>query len=363
MYTNGVKTHTLQLLFVAILLAGLSIVSFFIFSPFLIPVVLGIIFAIVLYPLYLRSMKYFGKHESFVALIMVIVSAVFLVVPLVLIGLQILTDASDLYISLVQGGGKESSVAYAIQKFGTQINPLVPGAQMFFFQLSQNLTVYVQNLLTWIIDNIGAALTGVSSILLYFFIFFVSLYYFLKDGLHLKQALMELSPLETIDEERIFKRFSLAVNSVIKGNFATALLHGITATIGFSLFGVHSAVLWGTVAAFASLIPPLSAAIVLVPVVAFLYITGSVAQAVGLFFWGALIIGIIDNIIKPVLMGRSMELHPLAVMVSILGGMIFFGPVGVLLGPLTLSLLLTFSSTYSHLANPAKNFLQSKSLE
>ncbi|MBY0376470.1 hypothetical protein K2P96_00665, partial [Patescibacteria group bacterium] len=161
------KTHTLQLLFVALLLGALCILSFFLFRPFFTPVALGIIFSIVLYPVYMRLMKYFGKHESFAALITVVGSALFLVIPLVLIGLQILTDASNLYVSLVQGGGKESSVVYAIQKFGTQINPLVPGAQMFFFQLSQNVTMYVQNLLAWIIDNIGATLTGVSSIFLY----------------------------------------------------------------------------------------------------------------------------------------------------------------------------------------------------
>ena len=174
----------------------------------------------------------------------------------------------------------------------------------------------------------------------------MSLYYLLKDGQKLKRAAIEYSPLANIDDEMILKKLELAIGSVIKGNFTIAFIQGILAFIGFTIFGVPNAILWGAAAAVAALIPSVGTALVLLPAVALLFLSGQLFPAVGLLLWGMLAVGLIDNFLGPKLIGRGMKLHPLLVLFSVLGGLVFFGPVGFLLGPIILSLLFALLHIY-----------------
>ena len=162
--------------------------------------------------------------------------------------------------------------------------------------------------------------------------------------------LIELSPLNDKEDEGVFDRLELAVNSVIKGNLVIALVQGVLTTIGFMLFGVPNAILWGTVAAVAALIPGIGTGLVFIPAVAFLFFTGANVPAFGLFIWGALGVGLIDNFLGPKLVGSGMKLHPLLVLLSVLGGLMYFSPAGVFLGPLSLSLLFALLSIYAHIS-------------
>ncbi len=114
-----------------------------------------------------------------------------------------------------------------------------------------------------------------------------------------------------------------------------------------SIFGIPNGFLWGTVAAIAALIPGIGTALVFIPAIAFLFFIGNIPQALGLLAWGALAVGLIDNILGPKLVGRGMQLHSLLVLLSVLGEIIFFGPSGIFLGPLSLSLLFVLLSIYA----------------
>ena len=177
----------------------------------------------------------------------------------------------------------------------------------------------------------GQIFSSISSLLLSLFIFFIALYYLLRDGKRVRQMLIELSPLNDREDEGVFDRLELAVNSVIKGNLVIALVQGVLTTIGFMLFGVPNAILWGTVAAVAALIPGIGTGLVFIPAVAFLFFTGANVPAFGLFIWGALGVGLIDNFLGPKLVGSGMKLHPLLVLLSVLGGLMYFGPAGIFL--------------------------------
>lgn len=178
------------------------------------------------------------------------------------------------------------------------------------------------------------------------FIFLISLYFLFKDGHKLKKAVIALSPLQDIHDEAIFNKISLAINSVIKGNLAVALIQGTLTAIGFAIFGIPNATLWGSVATITALIPGIGTTLVLFPAILYLLLTEKMLFAIGLLLWGVLVVGLADNVLRPKLVEQGIRLHPFLILLSIFGGLSFFGPLGFLLGPLVLSLLFALLEIY-----------------
>lgn len=342
-------TRIAGLYFLVALLLGTIVLSYFIFEPFLAPLFLAAVFASVLQPLYHRILSKLPLWPSLSALLTVLITVVCILVPLVFVGAQIGSEARDLYTGF-RGGDARALVQNAAFGLESAVVSYVPAARGFSENLSENLSSYAETALQWVIQHVGSAATGVAGVFLKFFLFFIALYYLLRDGAKLKAKLVELSPLRDMYDEQIFDRLELAVNSVIKGNLTIALLQGILTGIGFAIFGVPNSFLWGTVAALAALIPGLGTGLIFVPTVLFMFFTGNEPAALGLAIWGLLAVGLIDNFLGPQLIGRGVNLHPLLVLLSVLGGLAFFGPIGLFLGPLSISLLFAFLSIYSEIA-------------
>lgn len=341
-----------QLRFLLILLSGALLLAFVIFIPFLAPLALAAVFAVVLQPLHNAILRKFRNHETLAAMATVLVAIVCILVPLTFLGTQIFGEARNLYGYLVESGDDSNAVTNILESAGHNLEGIYPGSRVFFENLSNDIGVYAKRGLEWLLGNLGAALSSITALILDFFIFFVALYYLLRDGQKLKKELISLSPLEDADDETVFGNLESAVNSVVKGSLTIALIQGVLTAVGFTIFGVPSGVLWGTVAAIAALIPAVGTSLVIIPAVIYLFVIGNVFQAIGLLVWGTLAVGLIDNLLGPKLMGDRMRLHPLLVLLSVLGGIAFFGPIGIFLGPLTLSLLFAFIKIYSYLAKP-----------
>jgi predicted PurR-regulated permease PerM len=209
-------------------------------------------------------------------------------------------------------------------------------------EFSLNFDKYLEQGLDWLLKNIGGLFSNITKMILNFFIFLIALYYLLKDGQRLKKTIVDLSPLADADDEKIFNMLELAVNSVIKGNLTVAVIQGGLTAVGFAVFGVPNAVLWGTVTSIAALIPGFGTSLVIIPAILFLFFNNEVFHAVGLFVWGGVAVGLIDNYLGPKLVGRGIQMHPFIIFLSVMGGIGFFGPIGFLLGPLTMSLLFAF---------------------
>ncbi len=339
------QNRALQPYFLLAVLGIAFVLTFFIFQPFLGPLVLGTIFAVVLHPLYLRIRDLFKGRETLAALATVFLTIVVILIPTSVLGVQLLKEAQQLYES-VSAQGSRVTLGSMLDGFGPVVEKYVPGAQARIQEFSSSIDSYASSALTWLIGHIGVAFSSLAALTLDLFLFFITLYYLLRDGQRLKETLVQISPLADTDDETIFSRLALAVNSVVKGKLAISLIQGIMTGIGFALFGVPNAVLWGLVAAIASIVPPVGTALVLAPGVAYLAVTGHMGAALGLAIWGAVAVGLVDNLLGPKLMGAGMQLHPLLVLLSVLGGIVYFGPVGVFLGPLTVSLLLVLLSIY-----------------
>jgi len=265
-----------------------------------------------------------------------------------LLGIQIFKELNQLY-QTVASGDKDI--------FLTMIEDSINQARVFLlipdnFQI--NFSQYLQQGIDALMRNIGSIFSSFAGILLDFFVFLVAFYFLLKDGHKLKNYIIDLSPLDDSEDEMIASRFKLAISSVIKGNLVIGIIQGVLTGIGFTLFGVPNAVLWGSVATVAALLPGIGTTLVLAPAIIFLFITDNIFGSIGLLIWGSVAVGLIDNFLGPILMGRGMQMHPLLVFVAIIGGIAFFGPLGFLLGPLVMSPCLTIIEIYFSLKEQKK---------
>lgn len=338
------ERYGLQFL-VVILVATLALV-FFIFQPFLIALIMAAVFAVVLNPVYEFIKSRMRRWPSLAALLTVLATFMLVLLPLGAVGTQIGSEATNLYHSITEGDA-QSRITVLVSQLESQLVSYVPSARGMTANLSENISEYSESGLRWILQNMGSAFSGIASFLVSFFVFTIALYYLLRDGAALKERLIELSPLKDSDDRSVVQRLETAVNSVIKGTISVALLQGFLAAIGFWLFGVPNSALWGTVATISALIPGVGTALVFIPALIYLAVTGGTGAAIGLGVWAAIVVGGVDNVVRPYLIGSGTRLHPLPVLLSVLGGIMFFGPVGIFLGPLSIALFFALLSIYS----------------
>jgi len=339
--------------FTALLLAA-AVLALLIFLPFLTPVILAITLTVIFGPMHRLIVRIFFKNKersSFAAFISILIVAVIVLIPGFFIAGKLYDEIQNAYYFLTE----ESSRSAVI----TLLNSITQNLSNFLFNVYQplsfdslNVTEFFQSGLEWAYSNVDTLFTGIGRVAMGIFIAFLALFYFLRDGLEFKRQIITLSPLGDNDDERILKRLEQAVYSIVAGSLIVGLIQGILTGIGFALFQVPSPAIWGSIAAVAALIPGIGTALVIVPAILYLFFTGSTGYAIGLLVWGMLAVGLIDNILGPVLMNRGIKIHPFIILLSVLGGIAFFGFVGFILGPLVLAFLFALLEIYRTSKNP-----------
>jgi len=330
-----------ELYFLLILLVGIFILTFFIFKPFLYSLFLAMVLATVFEPVYKKALTITRERRNLAALLTTAAVLIIVVVPITFLGIQIFQEATRLYSSLNSNGG-------AID-FSRGLGDMVQNLKKFFpvpTEFSIDVNQYAKQGLNWLLQHLGPLFTNITKAMVGIFIFLVALYYLFKDGQKLKRIVVALSPLQDFYDETILNKLKLAINSIVKGNLVVAFVQGILTAVGFTIFGVPNAALWGSVAAITALIPGIGTALVLLPAILYLYFSGETLFAVGLLLWGMTAVGLVDNFLGPKLASYGMRLHPFLILLSVLGGIGFFGPLGFLLGPLVLSLLFALLEIY-----------------
>jgi predicted PurR-regulated permease PerM len=337
-----------ELNFLLILLLGIFALTFFIFRPFLYTLILALVFATVFEPVHKKTLSLTGG-SALAALLTTLSVLVVVVVPLTLLGVQIFQESTQLYGSLVVNGGATD--------FSREVSETLQGLTKFSpvpIEFTIDVNQYVQQGLRWLLQHLGPLFASFAKVMVGIFIFLIALYYLFKDGRKLKAAVFALSPLQDIHDEIIYTKIILAINSVVRGNIAIAFIQGMLTAVGFALFGVPDPALWGSLAAIAALVPSVGTALVLLPAILYLFFTGETLSAGGLLLWGMTAVGLIDNLLGPKLIQRGMRLHPFLILLSILGGISFFGPLGFLLGPLVLSLFFVLIEIYTDILKEPK---------
>ncbi|MBP9762571.1 AI-2E family transporter [Patescibacteria group bacterium] len=323
------KWFFLVLFFLTALLVSL------IFRPFLPVLVIGASFAVVLSP----AFQWFRRKNVpvvFSALIVTALFAVALGVPLVGIGAIVFRQAQSLYQDLSSGGGASS----LLDGVNRSIQAVIPDG--YSFDVREQATRGVSLVATNLADAFASTLSSLFAVLL----MFISIFYFLKDGPRWIREVIHVSPLPDRDDERILTKLSQSIHGILRGYLFIAIVQGLLMGIGLAIFGVPNPALWGLVAMFTSLLPTIGTAFVSIPAILFLFFTGHIGAAVALAVWAVFLVGMVDNFLSPLVVGNKMQIPPLFILFSVLGGIALLGPVGLLVGPLAVSLLHTLLVIY-----------------
>lgn len=317
------------------LLLTTFIFTFFVFRPFWEVLVLGISFSVVLHPLY----KWLcGKKipESIASLITLFLFTMILCGPLLGIGTLVFKQSETAFNQFTSNKNTEPFLT----SIDTAVNNVLP--EGINFSIRDKTSEFV----TYLSKNVADIFTTTLSAFFSFILLLLIIFYFLKDGMKWRKYIIILSPLSDKDDEKIIDRLTFSINGIIKGTLLISLIQGILMGVGLFIFGVPNPALWGMVAMFTSLLPTIGTAFVSIPAIIFLFATGNMVGAIGLTAWSTIIVGLIDNLLNPFIVGKTINIPPLLILFSVLGGISFLGPIGILVGPLAVSLLYTLISIY-----------------
>ncbi len=336
------------------LLAVAIILAILVFLPFLTPIVLAAALAVVFGTLHRYVVRYlFGNRErsGWAALVTLIIVAIVVIIPVLFLVGQIYSEVQTMYAYLIDEGSRSHFVS-TLNSWSDVLTIKLFSIYPDYSFDSLNLTAILKKGLEWIFSNLDGIFTSLSRIAFGSFVMLLALFYFLRDGRELKRQLIALSPLGDADDAQIMRRMQQAVYSIFAGSIAVGIIQGILTGFGFWIFGVPSPSLWGFVAAISALIPGIGTSLVLIPGIAYLAFNGSTHPAIGLFIWAVLAVGLIDNFLGPIFINRGIKIHPFLILISVLGGLSFFGPVGFVLGPIVLAFLFALLDIYKSKSRP-----------
>jgi predicted PurR-regulated permease PerM len=198
----------------------------------------------------------------------------------------------------------------------------------------------------FLINRLRSVTLGTVNFIFMLFIMLYTMFFFFMDGKKLIDKILYYLPLEDQDERRMLDKFTSVTRATLKGTAVIGILQGGLAGAAFAVVGIDSAVFWGTIMAVLSFIPGIGTALVWVPAAIILAATGHAAKAIGLGVFCAAVVGSVDNLLRPILVGRDTQMHELMILFGTLGGIIMFGVVGIIIGPIVAALFVTVWEIY-----------------
>lgn len=322
--------------FLYVLFAIVGSIGLFILSPYFTVLFVAVMFAILFKPMYVRLESWAKGRKAVSALVATIIVMMVVLIPVSLIGFQVFQEAKQLYIAFADGTISTGPLSMAAQRY-------MPQAGAMF---SADINQYVEKGLQWLLGNLSTWFSSVVGIFAGFFLMLFILFFLFKDGDMFKKLLVSLSPFDEGHNKELLDRIEGSVASVVKGSLLVATLQGSLAGVGYMIVGVPNPVLWGVISIFASLIPGIGTALVIIPVLAFLLLAGHVSGAIILALWSGIFVWWSDSLIRPWFVGKQTKLHPLIVLLSALGGIQIFGFIGFLIGPIVFSILAALIGIY-----------------
>ncbi|MEI8327952.1 MAG: AI-2E family transporter [Candidatus Taylorbacteria bacterium] len=330
------------------LLIGAAIASVMVFLPFLTPLVLAGAAAVLTYPIYMMSLRMLGEgklRKNLAAFITVLFILIVIIVPLFFLAGSIYNEIQTLYASLTDEGSR-SHLIDVLNTFSQSLSNKVFGVLPAYSFDSFNMTEYMKSGLELLFANLDNIFSSLAEVAGYALVFLLALFYFLRDGASLIRRVLSWSPELNSNYTFVVRSVRRGVNSIFVGSLVVGILQGVSTGLAFAAFGIPAPALWGTVAAIASLVPGFGTSLIILPGVAYLMFAGQYVYAAGLLVWGYAAILLLDHTLGPILVNKGVHVHPFLVLMSVLGGLVTFGFVGLFLGPLILVFLFTLLDIY-----------------
>jgi predicted PurR-regulated permease PerM len=324
---------------------------FLILTPFLKAITWAVILAILVYPLYAWLVERLRGRANLAAVIVIVVITLLVIAP----GIELGRFLADETVSLVQSvrslldeEGKQEWLAKPwVQQMLSWWNTVSLGLVDFKINWKELLVQSAQSSSTFLVTQVRGIAQNVLAFAANFIVALLTLFFFLRDGAAFLNRLRRLLPMDPERQERLLSNIVDAVTAVVHGALVVAMVQGLLAGLAYWVLGVPFAVLWGVATAFTALLPIGGSTLVTVPATIYLFLQGETIRAIILLVWSLGIVGGIDNVLKPLLIGNRLGLPVLFLFFGILGGLALFGAVGLILGPVLFALLRALLDLYS----------------
>jgi len=327
----------LELVVFSAFFVGLSILTFWVFQPFVGIIVLAIVLSVLFHPLYARLVTFFHGGRSFFACLLVIIALVFLILPILFFGLQILGQTQNFF-SLTQAD--QSQYMQTVQQnINTLVQNVIPG---FSFSISDS----INKVRVFISSNLARLLTQTAYTFFETFFLLFTFFFFLRDGEKILKSFLSLSPFEKEQNQEIIHSVYRTITSVVRGTLFVGLIRFVLFAAAFYLLGIPDALLWASVGGIIGAVPGLGTPFVVIPAFLYLLFYGNIFSAIAIGLFGILVMFFIDNLLSTYFFGKGLDIPPFFILFSILGGVICFGPLGFIFGPIILSLFISLIDIY-----------------
>jgi predicted PurR-regulated permease PerM len=333
------------LLLVAVTLAFAWVVLW----PFYGAVLWAIVVAVLFAPVQRRLLQSMKGRRSLAAAVTVLIIIAIVLLPLAMIATSLAQEASSLFAKIQSGE----------YNFGSYLQQILDALPAWATGLIErfNLTDFSalrERLAAGLMKGGQALAPQALNIGINTFDFLISLgimlyllFFLLRDGRALAERIKEAIPLLSGQKTALFTRFADVVRATVKGGILVAIVQGALGGIAFWFLGIHAPLLWAVLMAFLSLIPAVGAALVWLPVAIYFLATGAIWQGIGLILYGVLVIGLVDNLLRPFLVGKETKLPDYVVLISTLGGINVFGLNGFVIGPLIAAMFMVSWEIFS----------------
>lgn len=312
-------------------------------QPFLGVIAWATVLVIVFYPVHKRLARRI-RQPSLAALVSCALVILIILVPIALVTLAVFKELANAVQSM------QSAANYILDPNSRFTGPIL-NFLSHYVDVSQ---LYSEEFLVERLRGVSGQLAGrtlgflggLAGVIVQMFFVVFTMYYFFKDGENISRTVRDSLPLEREQAERIMTRTREVIDASVYGVLSIAIIQGTLGGLAFWLLGLRSALIWGVAMTFLSMVPMLGAFLVWVPAAIYLGLSGHWIKAMILALWGTFVIGMIDNFLRPKLVGSRTRLHELLIFFSVLGGLNVFGVLGVVLGPVVLAITLALIDVY-----------------
>lgn len=324
-------THKLMVL----LLFAVTLAFATILAPFLSPILWGLIIALVFAPVFRRALRWTDQRRNLAALFTLAGVVVLVVLPLSLLGLSLAREATGVYGRLQSGEWNPGGYLHRV----FEALPSWVGSLLDRFGLTSFDTVLkrINASISQGVESVGMVAVDVGQNMANFTAkLFITLYlafFMIRDGDAMARTLRDALPLPLAHKQALFQTFATVLRATVKGHLVVAVVQGALGGLAFWSLGIQASLLWAVLMALLSLLPVVGSGLVWLPMALFLLVSGALWQGLALLAYGVLVIGLVDNLLRPLLVGRDTRLPDYLVMLSTLGGLATFGVNGLVLGP------------------------------
>jgi predicted PurR-regulated permease PerM len=345
-----------------LLLIAVSLAFAWILWPFYGAILWAIVFATVFAPAHRRVLSSVRQRPNLAALTTVLLIVTIVLLPLTLTAMSVVQEATNLYERIEAGeldfGRFLSQLLDALPAWATDLLNRLGISDLG--DLQARLSAALKEGSQFFATQAIAIGQGTAQVVVSLFLMLYLLFFFLRDGSELSQRLKDAIPLRTEQKRALFSKFTIVIRAMFKGTILVAALQGVLGGIIFWFLSIPAPVLWGVVMAFLSLLPAVGSALIWLPVALYLLATGAVWQGFVLIAYGLLVIGLVDNLLRPFLIGIDTKLPDYLVLISTLGGIAIFGLNGFVIGPVVAAMFIATWDIFSTRTQDSKKTSASK---